>query len=473
MVRGYALSFDWRDPMGFAQAYYHHYPRVALGHWPPVFYAVQTLWTLPFSPSRLSILAFMAFQTALCGTLAYLFWRERTGHVAAFGIGAVFLLTTTVQWLTAHVMAEMLVLVWMLLAMWAFAAYVRSERWRDSVLFGCFAAAAIMTKANGFALALLPPMAVLLSRKLHLSFRPSFWAPAGIVVAICLPWYALTINAAKDGWTGSTDPQFLLKSVARANLESLYSELGIALLFTAVAGLYSSTLKPVWAGRPVHPVWAVSAAAIVSVLVFHTFITPVREARHLSYAIPAILAFSACGIRYLASWLWPVGRKTGLAAASIAAIVLAAFVAQCFRITEKPSMGAADLAALLASGPYANKQILAASPDARGEGAVIAEMAMRQPLPLRRVIRASKALASTSWDGGRYQVLAEDTSQVMAILAAQGAEIVVIEKPGSQTGPPHYVRVLEAIQERPELFARLSFSGSPQDFEIYELRAAR
>src|ERR1700680_1452483 len=41
MVRDYILHAVGRPPMRFAENYYLHYPAVAFGHWPPVFYVIQ------------------------------------------------------------------------------------------------------------------------------------------------------------------------------------------------------------------------------------------------------------------------------------------------------------------------------------------------------------------------------------------------------------------------------------------------
>ena len=51
--------------MEFAENYYVHYPEVALGHWPPTFYVVQALWTLPFFASRGSVILLMSVLTAI------------------------------------------------------------------------------------------------------------------------------------------------------------------------------------------------------------------------------------------------------------------------------------------------------------------------------------------------------------------------------------------------------------------------
>lgn len=41
MVREYVAAGAPQPPVQFAQDYYVHYPKVAIGHWPPVFYVLQ------------------------------------------------------------------------------------------------------------------------------------------------------------------------------------------------------------------------------------------------------------------------------------------------------------------------------------------------------------------------------------------------------------------------------------------------
>ena len=47
MVRDYLAQLAPAPPMEYAEAYYIHYPRVAMGHWPPMFYAVEGVWYTP------------------------------------------------------------------------------------------------------------------------------------------------------------------------------------------------------------------------------------------------------------------------------------------------------------------------------------------------------------------------------------------------------------------------------------------
>src|SRR5215211_7034866 len=43
MLRDYVASGLPGNPMAYAKTYYDHYPKVAIGNWPPGFYAIQTV----------------------------------------------------------------------------------------------------------------------------------------------------------------------------------------------------------------------------------------------------------------------------------------------------------------------------------------------------------------------------------------------------------------------------------------------
>src|SRR5581483_9544664 len=96
---------------------------------------------------------------------------------------------------TAEVMSEMLVALFVFLAVTSFARFLESGRARDVNLFGVWSALAILTKGSGFALALAPLFGIALTRQWRLFLRPALWAAGAIVVATCGPWYALAPGA--------------------------------------------------------------------------------------------------------------------------------------------------------------------------------------------------------------------------------------------------------------------------------------
>src|SRR4051812_32259989 len=63
----------------FVDDFYQHYPKVALGVWPPAFYVLQAAWTVPFGASRFSLMLLMAALTAGVATMIFETSARRLG----------------------------------------------------------------------------------------------------------------------------------------------------------------------------------------------------------------------------------------------------------------------------------------------------------------------------------------------------------------------------------------------------------
>src|SRR4051812_44677913 len=63
----------------FADEFYQHYPKVALGVWPPAFYVLQAAWTFPFGASRFSLMLLMAALAAGVATIIFEATTRRFG----------------------------------------------------------------------------------------------------------------------------------------------------------------------------------------------------------------------------------------------------------------------------------------------------------------------------------------------------------------------------------------------------------
>lgn len=470
MLRAFLISGQWLEPMEFARAYYAAYPKVAIGHWPPMFYLAQAIWTLVFTASRESVLLFMGVLAAGCASVSYRLFSTVLGKTTAAAAGLLFLCVPVVQALSSAVMAEMLVLAWTLLALSAYAKYLDSGRAINSLLFGLLASAAILTKANGLALALVPPLAVLLVRKTGLMRRFSFWVPLAVVAITCAPWYLFTLPAAKEGWQGSKSPKFLLGTVALFNLGAVPQQVGWIALLLATLGCYAMVVRPLLDRRAVDPVWAIAAATLVATLVFHSVIAPVRDARHLLAAILPTIFFAARGLLYGIQVVPVLSRNPARAAMLGGAVAVTAFGFESSRLFQKPTLGASEVAATLTSDPYQRSSILIVSPGAVGEGAIIAEIALRSPRPIRRLIRGSKLLAAMNWDGRAYRLLTQHPADVLRVLSDAGVELVVWQRPSANDPQtPHHLQVADAFRVYPDRFKQVIIAGSSNRFDVYEI----
>src|SRR5438552_6686117 len=175
MLRDYILHGWPEHPMSYATRYYAHYPRVALGHWPPVFYLVQAFWTIPFGVSRISLIVLMAAIGGALLTTTHAVASRYFPRWLCWSLMVFLASLHSVQALTGAVMSEVLVAVLVLWSILTFEEYLRAPRWQPAAGFALLASATILTKGTGLALAPIPISAAILSRDPKLYRRASFW----------------------------------------------------------------------------------------------------------------------------------------------------------------------------------------------------------------------------------------------------------------------------------------------------------
>jgi hypothetical protein len=111
--------------------YYLHYPKVAIGHWPPGLYGILGIWLLAFGASRGAAMLFMATVAAILATITCLVGAARLGWWAGWFAGVALLALPVAQESTGQVMSEHLASLLMLVSCLQFVRAVRlgaSER---------------------------------------------------------------------------------------------------------------------------------------------------------------------------------------------------------------------------------------------------------------------------------------------------------------------------------------------------------
>jgi hypothetical protein len=114
MIRDLITSLDFRHPWQFAQDYYYHYPRVAIGHWPPALYGTIGIWFLAFGASHATSMIFIAIVAATTATVIYFTGKRLIGRWAGVLSAVLFLASPLVQESSARLMPEHLVTLAML-----------------------------------------------------------------------------------------------------------------------------------------------------------------------------------------------------------------------------------------------------------------------------------------------------------------------------------------------------------------------
>lgn len=461
MVRDYLVSGISQHPMRYAEDYYAHYPKVALGHYPPGFYALEAIWLRVFPVSRVSVLLLMA---TLCGIFGTLVFSLAVCRIGSFVVGAAAAVLAVVlpltQTMTSRVMADLLVAILVLLAAWSFLRYVERGRWVDSLAYGLCAAAAVMTKGSALFLGLLPAAVILLTGRYRMLGKWTLWVAVLPVVLICGPWLWYSSGITSEGMTDRG-------MVEHARLAAPYFAhqtmrvLGVALGVSAVGGMVRVLSRPAMRREPF---WAVTVATPLCLIAFHCAIPAGLEPRYLLPAVPFLLLLAVAGCGWLVAAI--DCRRQAVAAWGIGSGVIGMFAWETFTIPRKDFGDyRLELRTLeeLAAGGREGLNLLVAS-DARGEGAFISAVAMMDARrPSHTVARCSKVLSSSDWLGRGYREAFETDDQLRAFLDdADYDGILVDESIPEQHLSPHHARLARVLAASGEFVRAVGPSGSPE-----------
>jgi 4-amino-4-deoxy-L-arabinose transferase-like glycosyltransferase len=471
MVHDYLHSWPPASPMRFAEDFYTHYPEVAMGHWPPLFYAVQGVWMSLTSTSRASVLILMAVFTALLAFTTYRFVRIDFGDAVGLASGVLLICTPLVQRYSAQVMAEIPVALFCLWGALAFGRYLETGEWRFSAWFGLFASLGILTKGTGFAV--LPVVLALVPlRRLKWLARPSFWIAPAIVIALCGLWYRFTMNMVRNGWEEKPGLAFMAEAMPW-NAWQLARILGVALLPVVVVGLAVKLIRP----KAAEARWTALGMLIVGVWLFQSIVPASLAERHFVTAAAPLVMFLIVGAAWFVSHV-PVARlHPRTKAAVVAMIISVVFLGTQFRIPRfSPGPFHSVVSDLLARLELRDAVFLVSSQN-YGEGRFIAEMAMREHRPGHIVLRGSKMLAEGDWFGLENTLLYPSTDEVMRFLGDIPVTILVLHQGGGGKTHPDYVQLVELIRQNPTIWesigtysARDADSGTFDEVQVYQYR---
>jgi len=428
LVRDYVSSLSLSPPMEYAETYYLHYPKVAFGHWPPLFYVFEAAWMLLFSVSRASMMLMLAVLTALLATVvASLAWKPLSPTVGIVS-GVVLVTLPLVQNLSRQVSPELLVALLILIAAVLYARYLETERWEYAAGFGLLASAACLTKGTGLVLALLPLFSIVFARKYHLLRTVSFWIPVPIVLVLSGSWYLLVPNALH----GAALPDGVV--MQRTNLlVFLYSLMRFAQLVGLVLSPFvlvglGGTLYDSWVkkSRPAA-IWVVMAALPTSFCAFRSVIGPALGYKNWIVVIgPCILLACYGAFRLVRGRLGDGSFRSGtLALVAVVLLALSAWNATAVEPLQRRPL--AEVGELITADLRFRDSVVIVASDGAGEGALVAQVAMRERRPGHFVLRAGKVLASSSWFGGGYELRYSTPDELMQYLRSVPVGLLVVD----------------------------------------------
>jgi len=414
---------------------------------------------LLFSTSRVSVLLLMAVITSTLAVSVFRALREEFGWRSSLIAAVVLICVPLVQRYTSSVMLETLVALFSLWAIQCLGQFFDTGRWQDGIKFAAFSSLAILTKGNGFALAMAPPLAVLISGRFHLLKRWGFWVPALIVGSVCVPWNLLTLHLLTPTWSDRPSLIYALRAVKFYG-RSLVETLGFALIGLALVGIAVRIVKPFSAGQ-VRGKWAAAAGFLFGTYIFLSIASAGTEARFLIPAIAPAIMLAVAGAAHIAGRFPIRFLPGGLTQDLLLLLVAFLFSGSIIAVPVKSSFGFRTAVDHLAQMPqFKNSTVLVSSGDRIGEGIFIAEVAMRGRSGGQTVLRADKVLADSNWLGTDSKPLYSGPSQIMPCLEAVPVDFIVLDNLRGDAHFEHHRQLLELVTKHPEWWRLLGVANA-------------
>jgi len=456
LVRDYIAGGLGSSPIEFARDYYSHYPKVAIGNWPPVFYGIQGVWMLVFPAHPLSVLLLLGLLTSALGWLVFRMLCPVIGTAhAAFGAGLLILLRPVPTY-AGMVMIENALALMTTVALLLWVRHLERGGIRDLVAFGAMAGVAAMTKGNALFLVLLPPFAVGIGGRWDALRSRGIWLAALPVVLLAVPWTWYFLGDVVTGWRGVLPSAEHMSSAVTSYATGLRRSIGLLGTALFAIGLWVQLVRG-GARQSTHAaLWVSAAGLLAAVVLFHLLVPADIGMRHLIPAYPAIVMFLAAGAHHCTCWLGGrgLGRKT--ASAIVLCSAALAFGVEAFMPPTKNVEGyrTAALIVLEHTGADQASTSLIVS-DAQGEGAFIVEVAIRDRHRPRHVVwRATNLLSLATWAGRGYQLRADGDDDVVRLLEQAAIRFVVMDRAFKPL--PHQRQLERVIQGNPDRFILLA-----------------
>jgi len=458
-VARYMQTALFRPPLPFFRDYYEHYPKVALGNWPPALYVAEGIAIIVVKHQRYALLL---LQALCAGLVAWLVFRQTcrlVGNAAAALGGTCLLCTTTMQVNGSMVMAEVPLVLAMFAACLAFARYAETGRARDAFLFAVLMSAAVLTKGTGWALAAIPLAVAAATRNWRMLLRRNLWLAGVIVAALCVPWYYFTLRIASHSFGGKIGLAYTKVAVVEFTRE-FFTLPGAAIAVAGVAGIIVTVLLGHKLGRT-RAYWASLAGLIAGVWLMLVTVPAAINNRYLLSVVPPIFVMAAAAARQLGNWRAPGPRHALRAGVIFGGLALATLVLSLPPRSKQPH-GFIPVASTL-DMVIGNERTALIVSDAIGEGALISEFAMREPEAKVYLLRGSKLLASQGWNGENYRARVHSGDECWRLLESVPVAFLIMDRRRSVVHRDHFDAVEAMLRDHNGDWTLVKAFPDPQD----------
>lgn len=428
LVRDYLAGGFLQHPAEYARRYYADFPKVALGHYPPLYYLFGGTGLLAW-PQPGMLLVLQGLVATAVAWMTWLFGRRMMNDTAAGAAGLLTILLPLMLKIQEMAMADLLLTLLVLLAARSWVRFLESPGVRTALAFGFLAAAAILTKGSGLMLGAVPVFSIVLLRRWSLLKDWRWWLAGVPVGLLAFPWMLLTAKITREGMVEQGMVEYFREALP-AYLGEWHHSHGLLLMLLAAAGL-ACFLVRLLRGGSVTGEEAVLLSALMGGAAILLLVPAGITSRYLAPLVPSLALLAASGARLFTGRL----RLSLGWQGALSALILFAGLIQPFQMFWPKEVHGFSKAVTLAlpgiagATPQAQAHWLVSS-DPRGEGGIIAEAAFRlkqrAPSPLR-IHRASKDLSTSDWLGRGYQMADRTEEQMLARLDSLGVGTVFLD----------------------------------------------
>jgi hypothetical protein len=455
MLHDFLRSGQPLRPFPFAECFYVHYPKVAFGHWPPVFYILEALWFFVFGAKIVAARWLCACITAVCAVALYRRCRIDWGQWSALSVTALFLALPPIRQQTWLVMSDLLVAGFMFLALCSLSDYLNTARISNALWLALWSSLAILTKGTGWLL--LGPIAAapLLTGRFRMYRSRGYWLAVALTCAASAPFY-LWMNRLNLGYPVGFEWQLHRLRMLLPVLLAL-KWLAVAIVLIAILALALYRFLP---RKPLQRTQTTVAVFLVWGLVLAAFITlfPLTP-ELLRYFIPAIAP--AAYLLAAAIVIIPYGKPL---ACVVCAGLLAAFVPLPVNSTTAYSQAVGTI-------PRAPGHIILVESDSGGEGALIAAHLQRDPQRSTYMLRGTKFLEISDWSGAHFTPKYSTAAAVRAALESVGPDYIVVDTSAPPTSDARLLmEVVQGSADRWNPIARIPVKLSFRSGELLVYR---
>lgn len=480
MIRDYLGGGFMQSPMEFAKRYYADFPKVALGHYPPVYYLVAGVALLVWTqPETLIVLQYLIAIAIACMTARLgrelLAIRLGPGNTSVplplqvapgFFAGAITLTLPLMVKIQSLVMADLLLTLIVSLAVWAWVVFLQAPSAKRSLIFGVLATTAILTKGSGLLLGAVPVVSLVLLRRWSL-LKDWRWWIAGVPVGLfAFPWMLVTAKITREGMVETPLSAFVREALT-FYLEAIPASCGMFFTVCVVLGLIILIQKS-WQRR-LSDMEAVLLSLLIGGAAIMLGVPAGVSTRYLAPLVPALVIVAMLGCHRTVAFVLQKHAHLHSPLFGLACLILLSSVHQTLPTQEVHGFSTAVEKVMPANFPETQTHWLVSS-DPRGEGGIIAEAAFRlphrSPSPLR-LHRAGKDLGTSDWLGRGYETAYKTEADILARLDELGITTAFLDASmPADRRPPHHELLAKALLSAPQRWQLIQKIPIARPFDV-------